>query len=192
MLLDNAQLVTALKKGDLVAMPTDTIYGLCVDAKNPKAVAKLYDLKRREGKPGTVVASSIDQLVELGIKRRYLTAVEHLWPNSLSIVIPTGMSLPYLDHGIGSVAVRITGDKDLYRLLEVTGPLLTSSANQPGKKPASTIDEAKDYFADLVDLYVDGGDLSDAEPSTVIRVVDDAIEILRPGAVKIDEKGRIL
>lgn len=73
-----------------------------------------------------------------------------------------------------------------------TGPLLTNSANSPGKTPATTIAEAKNYFGDEVSFYVDGDTLS-TTPSTLIRVVDDAVEVLREGSVKIDEEtGKIL
>jgi tRNA A37 threonylcarbamoyladenosine synthetase subunit TsaC/SUA5/YrdC len=61
----------------------------------------------------------------------------------------------------------------------------------PGEPPANTIAEAREYFGDRVDLYQDGGDLSGRAPSTVIRIIDDAIEVLRAGAVKINENGRI-
>lgn len=192
MLFNDTQLITALKEAKVVVMPTDTVYGLCGIANNQMAVAQLYSLKNREKKPGTVIASSIEQLVELGFKKRYLTAVEHLWPNPLSIVIPTGLSLSYLDLGVGSIAVRITADEELQKLLEKTGPLLSSSANLPGLEPSTTITEAKRYFGNSVDLYVDGGDRSNSQPSTVIRVVDDVIEVLRKGALNINEKGEIL
>jgi tRNA threonylcarbamoyl adenosine modification protein (Sua5/YciO/YrdC/YwlC family) len=155
------------------------------------AVKRLYELKHRHQKPGTLVAASIDQLVTLGIPRRYLTAVEQYWPGAISVVIPSGLKLEYLDSGKHSLAIRIPDHADLLRLLEQTGPLLTSSANMPGEPPANTIAEAREYFGDRVDLYQDGGDLSGHAPSTVIRIIDDAIEVLRAGAVKINENGRI-
>jgi tRNA A37 threonylcarbamoyladenosine synthetase subunit TsaC/SUA5/YrdC len=108
------------------------------------------------------------------------------------VVIPCGPELEYLHMGKRSLAVRIPDDPKLRSLLEKTGALLTSSANQPGQPPANTVDEATAYFGDDVDFYVDGGDLSGHAPSTVIRVIDDAIEILRAGAVKISENGEIL
>jgi L-threonylcarbamoyladenylate synthase len=86
-----------------------------------------------------------------------------------------------------SLAVRIPADKPLQKLLHQTGPLLTSSANHPGQPPANDIKAAEKYFGDEVDFYVDGGDLAGREPSTIIRIVDDAIEVLRQGAVKIEE-----
>lgn len=183
--------VTILTSGGVGVLPTDTVYGLVARAADPSAVARFYELKKRERKPGTIVAASVDQLVELGIKKRYLTAVEQWWPNPLSVVIPTGDDLGYLHHGLDSLAVRIPKNEAFRRILEKTGPLVTTSANDPGQPTATTVAEAQACFEDRVDFYVDGGDLSDRPPSTVIRIVDDAIEVLRQGAVAITETGRI-
>jgi L-threonylcarbamoyladenylate synthase len=179
------------KPGTIGVIPTDTVYGVVARAGDREAVERLYKLKSRDNKPGTIIAANIEQLVALGVKRRYLTAVEHWWPDAISVVIPCGEDLAYLHQGKRSLAMRIPADERLRDLLEVTGPLLTSSANAPGLEPANTVDEARQYFADNVDFYADGGDLSGNQPSTVVRIVDDAIEVLRPGAVKIDENGRI-
>ncbi len=182
-----------LVDGKIGVIPTDTLYGVVAKADNEAAVAKLYKLKQRESKPGTLIAANIDQLVDLGIKKRYLSVVEHYWPNPISIIIPIGLSLPYLHQGKMSLAVRIPKDERINAFLLQTGPLLTSSANQPGEEPAGTIAQAEDYFGDQVDFYVDGGDLTGNEASTIIRVIDDAVEVLRKGAVTIDEEsGRIL
>ncbi len=136
-------------------------------------------------KPGTVIAANIDQLVKLGLKRRYLTAVEQFWPGAVSVVVPAGIELAYLHLDKHSLVVRVPADKTLNALLEQTGPLLTTSANQPGEPVANTIQEAQAYFGETVDFYVGGGNLSGREPSTIIRIIDDAIEVLREGAVKI-------
>jgi len=85
-----------------------------------------------------------------------------------------------------SLAVRIPDNKDLQNLLQQTGPLLTSSANQPAAPPATTIEQAQKYFGKEVDFYIDGGDVSGRQPSTIIRIIDDAIEVIRQGAVTID------
>lgn len=179
------------KPGTIGVIPTDTVYGVVARATDEKAVARLYELKKREAKPGTLIAASIDQLVDLGIKLRYLTAVQQYWPGPISVVIPCGEELTYLHQGKRSLAVRIPASMKLRTFLETTGPLLTSSANQPGQPPANSVDEARGYFGDAVDFYIDGGDLSGHAPSTVIRIIDDAIEVLREGAVKINENGVI-
>lgn len=176
--------------GVVGVIPTDTVYGVVARASDQTAVARLYALKQRETKPGTLIAASVDQLVDLGLTRRYLKAVEQFWPDSLSVIIPCGPDLNYLHQGKQSLAVRIPQDDRLRHLLDQTGVLLTSSANHPSKTPAATVAQAKAYFGDLVDFYIDGGDLSDRKPSTVIRILDDAIEVVRQGAVTIDESGR--
>lgn len=187
MQLNSEQLARALRAGQVGVMPTDTIYGLCCMASNQVAVERLYALKSREQKPGTVIAASVEQLVNLGLKARYLKPVEQYWPNSISIIIPSEPNLRYLDMGKGSLALRVPKDESLRQLLERTGPLLTTSVNHPGEPPASNLAEAKSYFGQRVDFYVDGGDLSGRPASTIIRIVDDAVEVLREGAVKINQ-----
>jgi L-threonylcarbamoyladenylate synthase len=183
--------IAILLDGGVGVMPTDTVYGLVARAADEKAVARLYALKHREHKPGTIIAANIDQLVELGIKRRYLTAVEQWWPNPLSVIIPTGDMLEYLHQGLDSLAIRIPKDDALQHLLTKTGPLVTSSANTPSEPTAVNLDEAYHYFGDTIDFYIDGGNMSGRQPSTVVRVVDDAIEILRKGALEISDTGKI-
>lgn len=178
--------VRLLLEGGVGVLPSDTVYGLMCQASNSEAVEKLYKLKHREHKPGTIIAADIEQLVELGLKRRYLTVVAQYWPGPISVIIPCGGSeLEYLHQGLQSLAVRIPLGDDLQNLLRATGPLLTTSANPQGQTPATTVAEAIDYFGDAIDFYVDGGDLSGRPPSTIIRVVDDAIEVIRQGAVTI-------
>lgn len=181
-----------LMAGSVGVIPTDTVYGLACRASDEEAVGRLYKLKSRERKPGTVIAADINQLIDLGIKARYLKAVEQFWPGSVSVIIPS-RDLEYIHVGLQGIAVRIPEHRQLNELLQKTGPLLTSSANQPGEPPANTIAEAQKYFEDNVDFYTDGGDLFGHKPSTVIRIIDDAVEVVRQGAVTIDEAtGRIV
>ncbi|HSX23814.1 MAG TPA: L-threonylcarbamoyladenylate synthase [Candidatus Saccharimonadales bacterium] len=188
--LSDSRVAELLRQGGVGILPTDTVYGLVCRAADQAAVARLYQIKSREHKPGTIIAAGTGQLVDLGIKARYLKAVEHFWPNSISIEIPH--SLAYLSQTTGRQAFRIVqGPAGLLTLLEQVGPLLTSSANPPGQSSAGTIIQAQAYFGDTVDFYVEGGDLTDRKPSTLIRIVDDAIEVLREGAVDIDESGKI-
>jgi L-threonylcarbamoyladenylate synthase len=188
--IDNS-IATKLVKGNIGIIPTDTVYGLVGRAENQAAVKRLYAVKGREKKPGTLIAADLKQLEKLGLKHRYLKAVENFWPGAISIIIPcSDPALTYLHRGKMSLAVRIPADKNLLKLLQVTGPLLTSSANHPGDTTAETIAQAKKYFGEEVDFYVDDGSLSGRQPSTIIRIIDDAIEVLRQGDVKIDETGR--
>ncbi|HSX16815.1 MAG TPA: L-threonylcarbamoyladenylate synthase [Patescibacteria group bacterium] len=182
-----------LHSGSVGVLPADTIYGLAALAQNPDAVRHLYDLKGRQDqfKPGTVIAANIEQLIDLGVDEAVVRSVAHLWPNPLSIELPIGEELAYLYQDTGHRAFRVVADPGVRALLEQTGPLLTSSANRHGDQPAANLDEAKAYFGNDVDFYADGGDMSNRPPSTVARFVNGKLEVVRPGAVIIDEKGNI-
>lgn len=190
--INDPRLAGFLLDGKVGILPTDTLYGLVCAASNKSAVKRLYSIKQRETKPGTIIAASIDQLTRLGLKARYLKPVANYWPGPISVIIPCTFDLPYLHLGVGSLAARVVNDKKLIALLKKTGPLLTTSANMPGKPEARNIREAKRYFGDKADFYVDGGDYSGRKGSTVIRVVDDVVEVLREGAVIINEKGEVV
>ncbi|HUD11958.1 MAG TPA: Sua5/YciO/YrdC/YwlC family protein [Candidatus Saccharimonadia bacterium] len=181
--------VTILNDGGVGVLPTDTVYGLVARASDAKAVGRFYALKHREHKPGTVVAASIEQLMQLGVPGRHLKRVTQWWPNPLSVEISLGQDLAYLHQDTGRQAFRVVADEQLRAVLEQTGPLVTSSANQPGEPGATNLSEAQEYFKNKVDFYVDGGDLSGRAPSTIIRVVADEIEVIRQGAVEIDQSG---
>lgn len=183
--LSDSTLVSLLLSGAIGVLPTDTVYGLVCRAGDKIAVSKLYKQKSREKKPGTVIASSVEQLAELGIKDRYLKAVERFWPNPISVVIPCSSELDYLDQGLRTLAVRVSNNTALNKLIEKVGPLLTSSANLPGETTAGNVKSAKKYFGDKIDFYVDSGDLSGQKSSTLIRIVGDTVEVLRQGAVEI-------
>src|SRR6056297_2398867 len=100
-------------------MPTDTVYGLVASAQSPAAVKRLYEVKgREEGKPGTLIAASVEQLAELGFDKSDLEKANAYWPGPVSIVLPAPDSLAYLHMGLESLAVRIPGKPDLIELLK--------------------------------------------------------------------------
>src|SRR5690349_12537136 len=104
--LHDPKLVALLKEGAVGVLPSDTVYGIMCRADNEASVARLYEVKHRENKPGTLIAANITQLVELGLKERYLKAVEHFWPGAVSVRIPHPPH--YLtDPSNGTIAVRI-------------------------------------------------------------------------------------
>jgi|AntRauTorckE6833_2_1112554.scaffolds.fasta_scaffold00834_10 tRNA threonylcarbamoyl adenosine modification protein (Sua5/YciO/YrdC/YwlC family) len=181
-----AELITA---GMVGVLPTDTVMGLVCSAKDRSAVTRLYIVKGRERKPGTLIGAGIDQFVALGVKARYLRAVEGYWPNAISVVVPyADVDLTYLHQGKGTLAVRVPQNDTIQRLLRKTGPLVTTSANMPGEPLATSLTEAKAYFGESVDFYVEPIPGLVQQPSTIIRIVDDSVEVLREGAVKINKE----
>lgn len=175
-----------LLPGAVGILPTDTLYGLVARISDKEAVQRLYSIKKRDKKPGTLIAANNNQLEALGIHAALIERAGGFWPGPVSIIFPIDSSLDYLSQGVGSLAIRMPANRDLVALLEKTGPLITSSANHPGKPPATTIAEAQQYFGDQVDFYIDGGNLSNRAASTIIRFDGDHIEIIRLGATQID------
>ncbi len=183
--LVDPELTKLLRSGAVGVLLTDTVYGLVGRALDIEASSRVIDLKGRAHKPGTLIAASGDQLVELGIKRESIRTAERFWPGAVSIVLPDGQGYEYLDVGMKSLAVRIPNKPDLITLLQKVGPLLTSSANKTGEPTVKSIDEAQEIFGNSVDFYVDSGVAANPIPSTVIRIKNNRIEILRQGAVEI-------
>jgi tRNA threonylcarbamoyl adenosine modification protein (Sua5/YciO/YrdC/YwlC family) len=166
---DTLSVQEALKAEEVIVLPTDTVYGLVVLATSPSAVKRLYEVKDRKGKPGTIIAASVEQLRELGFQEEDVEKAKRYWPGAVSIVLPAPATLSYLHMGLESLAVRVTADIELLELLKLTGPLATTSANRPGEPTATTVEEAEAIFGDTVSLYVDGGRVQ-AAPSTIYKL----------------------
>jgi L-threonylcarbamoyladenylate synthase len=175
-------LIKLIKEGGVGIIPTDTVYGLVCSIDFPESIKRLYEFKGIDHKPGTVIGSSIEQLERLGLKRRYLKAVEEYWPGPVSIIIPSIEIINNLDLGKHSLAVRIPDKEDLVALLDKVGPLLTTGANISGQPTVNNIEEAQQIFKESLDFYVDGGNYSGKQASAVIKIIDDAVEVIRPGS----------
>ena len=179
------EIISRLRSGQVGVMPSDTVYGLMCVARDPNAVAQLYRLKQRDSKPGTLIGASTEQFIELGLAEEDLILAQHYWPGPVSVVVPGSTTSEYLHQGKDSLAVRIPDNTLLQEICRETGALQTSSANITGQPVATTIDQARAYFGDKVDFYVDGGDLSHNQPSTIIQIKDGVTNVLRQGAQQV-------
>lgn len=185
--VDNDGLIDILNGGGIGVLPTDTVYGLVARAADPVAIQKMYDTKKRASQPGTLIASSINDLAKLGLDSNQLSLAAKFWPGQISVVINADNVAAYLKQTRDGLAVRIPDDPSLLRLLAQTGPLMTTSANVPGQPTSSTIGEAKEYFGDKIDFYVDGGTIANNQPSTIIGLNEHAdVVVFRRGAVDVD------
>lgn len=167
-----------IEKGSVVCLPTDTVYGLVCLASSPEAVRLLYEVKGRQGKPGTIIAANTEQLEELGFDGEDLQKASQYWPGPVSVVLSAPRQLAYLHMGLKSLAVRIPANDELIELLKKVGPLTTTSANRPGEPTVHSIKEAKDIFGNKVALYVDGGTINNP-PSTIYRLDENKFTKLR-------------
>ena len=184
--LDDIELVQLIKSGAIGVLPTDTVYGLVGSARMPSILDQINVLKGREQKAGTILAGSVDQLIDFGLDPLALNKVAHLWPNPISVVIDCDTSVINQIQGSGSVAVRIPANEQLRSLLQATGPLVTSSANLSGNPVVSNIEQATKIFGENVSFYVDGGDLSDNAASTIVKLSGDRLSIIRHGSYELD------
>ena len=167
-----------LLSGGIGVIRTDTLYGLVASAGNQVAVERVYALKSRDEKKSPIVLmGSVDQLFDAVDTP---SMFESYWPGKVSIILPSTDSPSWIQRDNRSVAYRLPDNSGLQHLLKTTGPLIAPSANPEGQTPASTINDAVAYFGDAVDFYVDGGTVTNNEPSKLIRFLKNgAVEVLR-------------
>lgn len=178
-----------LLSGFVGVLPTDTLYGLVGCALKKETVERIYKLRKRElKKPMIVLVSSIDDLeiFNITLDLRQKGVLKKIWPGKVSVVLECrGKKFQHLHRGKESIAFRVPSDAWLRKLLKKTGPLVAPSANLAGEKPAATYAQARKYFDEKIDFYVDFGRLS-SKPSTLINLdKKGTVQVLREGAVKI-------
>ena len=177
----------AVRRGDLVVLPTDTVYGLGTDAFSPDAVSGLLQAKGRgRDLPVPVLVGSPRTLdgIATSLSDTARSLVEAFWPGGLTLVCQVQPSLQWdLGETRGTVAVRMPLHPVAIELLTATGPMAVSSANRTGTPPATTVEEAVEQLADAVSVYLDGGPAGDPVPSTIVDVTGPAPVLLRAGAV---------
>ena len=188
--------VDAVKAGQLVVLPTDTLYGLGCDAFNTEAVANLLATKHRgPDMPVPVLVGSWDTIQ--GLVQYYSpqakTLVEAFWPGGLSIIVPQAPSLPWnLGDTRGTVMLRMPLHPVAIELLRETGPMAVSSANISGHTPPSTVTEARQQLNQNVSVYLDGGECAIGKPSSIIDISGDHPRLLREGAISAERIGEVL
>jgi L-threonylcarbamoyladenylate synthase len=179
-------------RGGLIVYPTDTVYGLGCNPTNEDAVRRLSEAKKRNQRPIPVLCSSNGAAMKLvKMNQRALELARRFWPGPLTIVAPLKRSLPFpLHQGTGTLGVRVPAMPLCVTLIEACGGWLTgTSANLSGLPSARTAAEAASQLGDQVDLILDGGKLEGLE-STVVRAVDDGIQVLRVGPVRVTDETR--
>jgi L-threonylcarbamoyladenylate synthase len=188
--VDLASYVAILRRGGVVACPTETLIGLLADATSVAAVEKVVAAKRRgAGEPIAVIAPDLagasSVLAELPEAARQLAAAH--WPGPLTIVARARQGLPPALVRDGKIGVRVPGPSPALDLCRAFGGALTAtSANLSGEAPARTSDEARAALGDAVDAYVPGS-APGGPPSTVIDVTETPFRLVRAGAIRITE-----
>jgi L-threonylcarbamoyladenylate synthase len=180
----------AIRKGELIVLPTDTVYGVGADAFTPWAVSRLLAAKGRgrDMPPpvlvGTVRAASalVDDFGTFG-----QDLIDEFWPGGLTLVARAQPTLAWdLGETKGTVAVRMPLHAGALELLKATGPMAVSSANTTGRPAANTVDEAIEQLGDSISVYLDGGPCGGGVASTIIDLTGSVPRLLRAGAISMD------
>ncbi|MEV7431175.1 L-threonylcarbamoyladenylate synthase [Nocardioides sp. NPDC092400] len=186
----------AVQRGELVVLPTDTVYGIAADAFDPAAVRDLLDAKGRgRDMPPPVLVSSPTTLDALAVRvPGYARAlVERFWPGPLTVVCHQQTSLQWdLGDTRGTVAVRMPDHPVALEVLERTGPLAVSSANLSGMPAATDADQAEEMLGDEVAVLVDAGESPGGEASTIVDCTGDQGRVLRRGALSLEALNEVL
>jgi L-threonylcarbamoyladenylate synthase len=190
--VDVAAAAAAILRGEAVAYPTETFYGLAVDALNEAALAGLRVLKGRAAeKAFSLLVSGREMLATLCSEISPLAErlmAQH-WPGPLTLALPARSGLPASIVADGCVAVRVSPNPLAQALVVAAGcPITATSANPAGSPPPRTAAEVAAYFAPQSCLILDGGTTPGGRPSTLARVRGDSVEILRQGAVVLTDR----
>ena len=173
------ELVDVLNEGGVAVIRTDTIYGIVGRADNHEAVEYIYQIKGRapEKSPIVLIADPSDMFDEYDHKT--LDVLRKYWPGPNSIILPSQSGPSWITRGNESIAYRLPANAALQELLRATGPLIAPSANPEGLPPATTIEQAKHYFGDVIDYYCNGGVITGAAPSSLYLYDNDILTQLR-------------
>ena len=179
----------AVRRGEVIVLPTDTVYGVGADAFDRAAVRAVLAAKGRgrDMPPPVLVANPrvLDALThDLPGYAREL--VDAFWPGGLTLVCPAQPSLDWDLGTDGTVAVRMPLHRTALALLDRTGPLAVTSANRTGEPAATTCDEAEDQLGEAVTVYLDGGPCAGTAASTILDVTGPRARVLRLGALPLD------
>lgn len=181
----------AVRRGELVVLPTDTVYGIGADAFTPAAVTALLDTKGRgrDMPPpvlvGTVRAATalVDDLGPYG-----QDLIDAFWPGALTLVCKANRALSWdLGDAKGTVAIRMPLHPVALELLKETGPMAVSSANRSGAPAATTAEEAEEQLGESIQVYLDGGKTTDNTPSTILDLTTAVPRMLRRGAIPVEK-----
>lgn len=183
--------VAAIRRGELVVLPTDTVYGIAADAFSPDAVGRLLEAKGRGREMPTPVLvpaiRTLDGLVDI-VPAAARALAEAFWPGPLTMVVMHAATLAWdLGETKGTVALRMPLDPVALAVLEQTGPLAVSSANRSGLPPATEAAEAARQLGTAVAVYLDGGSSGEPVASTILDLTGVVPRVLREGGVSLKE-----
>ena len=184
-----ATAVAALRRGEVIVFPTETLYGLGAHALNEAAVDAVFRIKGRDpNTPIPVLVSDqamLDRLVAT-IPPIAEQLMQCFWPGPLTVVLPARANIPRtLLNSANGIGIRISSQPIAMELVQTLGaPVTATSANPSGAEPARTVAQARNYFTEGVNVFIDGGTLGSKAGSTVVEIQGDKLRIVREGEIR--------
>jgi L-threonylcarbamoyladenylate synthase len=186
------QAAEIIKRGGIVAFPTETVYGLGADAFNPIAIARIFEVKKRPYFDPLIIhiarPADLEKIV-LNIPSKAKKLIDRFWPGPLTLVLPKRQEVPdIVTAGLPTVAVRIPSHPIALELIELADcPIAAPSANPFGYVSPTTADHVRDQLGDQVDFILDGGSCEVGVESTIVSFVEGEPRLLRPGGIPLEE-----
>ncbi len=189
---------SALKNHQVICFATETVYALACDASSDLAVARLYEIKKRDAKkPIAVFIKDLETAKKfLNFNALESKITQNFMPGMITLILekkPNSSVSPLLNNNQNTLGLRIPNHKFCLELLaNFDGIIAATSANISDQKEATNYSQAANYFENKIDLIIDGGDCQHKMASTVLRVIDDQIEILRQGPITKNQLNNLL
>lgn len=192
-----ASAADVIRNGGLIVYPTETLYGIGVDARNAFAVRKVIAAKRRqEAKPILVLADSIEMVKTLTdeIPEKAFVLMKRFWPGPLTIVFKAAANIPEeITQRSGTIGIRIPDNQFCIELIKACAcPLTSTSANVSGEPVHRMLTDIRQALGSGIDLYINAGTLPESKPSTVISIVDDPPKLIREGVISFEDVQSVL
>jgi len=189
MLEKAAQLI---KQGKIVVFPTETVYGIGTNGLNEQAVKKLYEVKQRPlNKPISLLVSNMEMVNEIAkdITKIEYKIMEKFFPGPLTIILKKKDIVPdIVTAGQDTVGIRMPSGEIARKLVEMAGlPIAAPSANITGEPSGTNLQEIKKHFEGKADYFIDDGDSELGVSSTIVKVVDGKLQILRQGSITLEQ-----
>lgn len=190
-------IINELQKGSVGVFPTDTVYGIGCDALNLQALKRLYSIKQRSlNKPINILVSNIDMAKKFtkNINNIEQKLMEQFWPGDLTIIFNKSNVVPdLLTSGLDTIGIRMPNNKICLDIINKFGnPIAMSSANISNELPDSNINNLLKDFDSKVSFIINSGDLKTSTPSTIVKVENNNINLIREGKISLDDINKCL
>ena len=185
------ELNNILENDGVIIFPTDTVYGIGCNCYSEKAIEKIFEIKKRaKNKPIGILTDSVDKIKTVAkVSNKEEELINKYMPGALTIILDKKEKTPdVLTSGLQTIGVRIPNDEIALKILEkFQYPLATTSANESGEEAGIEVEDFMNYFDGKVDAIIDGGPTKIQVASTIIRVDNNELKVLREGTLKIKE-----